>query len=245
MALDLEGKRVLVTGAASGIGAAIVARFRAEGAQVAGLDLSPDMSTDCDLVADLRYDASIGSAIAALEQGFGMPDILVHAAAVSVLGGVLDTDPERYAEIYSVNVIGAVRLMRHCVPTMKIRGGGAVLLMSSINADFATPTQAAYAASKAALNSLTKTAALELAPVGIRVNAIAPASIDTPLLRAGLETRQDAFQAISANMQRHPIARFGTPQEVADLALFLVSERAGWITGAIHRIDGGASVTRR
>ena len=245
MALQLVGKRALVTGAASGIGAAIVERFRAEGAWVAGLDLSPAMSSDCDLVGDLRSAAFIDSAMAALSQRQAMPDIVVHAAAISAHGGVLDIEPERYAEIYAVNVLAAVRLMRHCVPAMKAQGGGAVLLMSSINADFATPTQAAYAASKAALNSLTKTAALEFAPSGIRVNAIAPASIDTPLMRAGLEARSDAAQAIAANMQRHPIARFGTAQEVADLSLFLVSERAAWITGAIYALDGGASVTRR
>lgn len=245
MALQLLGKRALVTGAASGIGAAIVERFRAEGAWVAGLDLSPAMNSDCDLVGDLRSDALLDSAMATLVQRQAMPDIVVHAAAISAHGGVLDTEPERYAEIYAVNVLAAVRLMRHCVPAMKAQGGGSVLLMSSINADFATPTQAAYAASKAALNSLTKTAALEFAPFGIRVNAIAPASIDTPLMRAGLEARSDARQAIAANMQRHPIARFGTAQEVAELSLFLVSERAAWITGAIYALDGGASVTRR
>jgi NAD(P)-dependent dehydrogenase (short-subunit alcohol dehydrogenase family) len=245
VALQLLGKRALVTGAASGIGAAIVARFRAEGAWVAGLDLNPAMNSDFDQVGDLRSDAFIDSAWAALVQRQAMPDIVVHAAAISAHGGVIDTAPERYAEIYAVNVLAAVRLMRHCVPAMKAKGGGSVLLMSSINADFATPTQAAYAASKAALNSLTKTAALEFAPAGIRVNAIAPASIDTPLMRAGLEAGPNAQQAIAANMQRHPLARFGTAKEVAELSLFLVSDRAAWITGAIYPLDGGASVTRR
>ena len=180
-----------------------------------------------------------------MQRQLGAPDIVIHAAAITAMGGVLDVEPERYLDIYAVNVVGAVRLLRHCVPAMKEQGGGAFLFMSSINADFATPTQAAYAASKAALNNLAKTAALELAPQNIRVNAIAPASIDTPAMRASIARSADPEAATKTNMNRHPIARWGSAEEVAELALFLVSDRAAWITGSIHRIDGGASVTRR
>ena len=242
---ELQGRRALVTGAASGIGAAIVRRLREAGAIVAGLDVAPDIGSDCDLVADVRSTPALEAALAMMEQRVGLPDILVHAAAITAHGGMLEVDPERWLEIYDVNVVGAVRLLRGCVPTMKARGGGAVVLMSSINADFATPTQAAYAASKGALNNLMKTAALELAPDGIRVNAIAPASIDTPAMRASIASRPDAEQATRSNMQRHPLARWGSADEVAELTLFLVSDRSSWITGAVHRIDGGASVTRR
>lgn len=245
MGTQLEGRRVLVTGAASGIGAAIVARFRAEGASVVGLDLNPVPGDEEHLLADLRSDTSVASAMEAMIHRGGLPHILVHAAASTASGGVIDTEPDVYADLYNVNVLGAVRLMRHCLPAMKASGGGSVLLLSSINAEFATPSQAAYAASKAALNNLTKTAALEWAPSGIRVNAIAPASIDTPLLRKGLAAQPQPQEATEANMRRHPISRFGTPAEVAALALFLVSDAASWITGAIYGIDGGASVTRR
>jgi len=217
----------------------------AEGAQVAGLDINAGMQTDCQLVADLRSADSLESAMAELRQQLGAPDILVHAAAIGARGGILETDPQRYIDLYEVNVVGAVRLMQHCVPDMQKKGAGAIVMLSSINADFATPTLAAYAASKAALNNLVKTAALEFAPDGIRVNAIAPASIDTPLLQGGFAILPDPAQAIAANKLRHPLARFGKPEEVAELALFLVSDRAAWITGAIHPIDGGASVTRR
>ena len=242
---ELQGRIALVTGAASGIGAAIVRRLSEAGAIVAGLDIAPDIGSDCDLVADVRSTPALEAALARMEQRVGLPDILVHAAAITAHGGTLDVDPERWLEIYDVNVVGAVRLLRACAPAMKARGAGAVVLMSSINADFATPTQAAYAASKGALNNLMKTAALELAPDGIRVNAIAPASIDTPAMRASIASRPDAEQATRANMQRHPLARWGGADEVAELTLFLVSDRSSWITGAVHRIDGGASVTRR
>lgn len=241
----LQGKRALVTGAAGGIGAAIVAAFRAAGAQVAGLDINEQVEVDCPLQADLRSAKSLERALRQMDKQFGQPHILVHAAAITAHGGSLDVDPERYLDVYAVNVVSAVRLMRHCVPAMKEQGSGVVLMLSSINADFATPTQAAYAASKAALNNIVKTAALELGPSGVRVNAIAPASIDTPPLRAGFAGFAEPARAIAANMQRHPIARFGTAQEVAQLALFLASDQAAWISGSIYRIDGGASVTRR
>jgi 2-keto-3-deoxy-L-fuconate dehydrogenase len=242
---ELQGRRALVTGAASGIGAAIVRRLRAAGALVAGLDIAAEIGSDCDLVTDVRSAPALETALAQMERRMGLPDILVHAAAITAIGGVLDVAPERWLEIYDVNVVGAVRLLQRCVPAMKARGGGAVVLMSSINADFATPTQAAYAASKGSLNNLMKTAALELAPDGIRVNAVAPASIDTPAMRASIASRPDPEQAREVNMQRHPLARWGSADEVAELTLFLVSDRSSWITGAVHRIDGGASVTRR
>jgi 2-keto-3-deoxy-L-fuconate dehydrogenase len=242
---DLEGSVALVTGAASGIGAAIVSRFRAAGARVAGLDVQKGPASDCDLVADMRSDAALASAFAAMKSAIGAPDILVHAAAATFHGGTLETEPAVYADIYDVNVIGAVRLLKWCVPEMKAKGGGSVILLSSINADFATPQLAAYAASKAALNGLMRTAALEFAPSNIRVNAIAPASIDTPALRASYARGGDPERARASNITRHPLARIGTPEEVAELALFLASRRAAWITGSVYPIDGGARVTRR
>lgn len=241
-----NGRRALVTGAAGGIGAAIAARLAEAGATVAGLDLQPCPQLAHAAVADLRDGAAVEAALAGIAAAMGMPDIVVHAAAMQVKGGCTDTDPAVFAAIYEVNVIGAVRLLRWCVPTMRERGGGAVLLMSSINAGFATPTLAAYAASKAALDNLTKTAALELAGDGIRVNAIAPASVDTPAFRASYaDSPGGADAALERNKTRHPIARFGTTDEVAGLALYLLSSQAAWITGGIYPIDGGASVTRR
>jgi len=242
---DLEGSVALVTGAASGIGAAIVTRFRAAGARVAGLDVAKGPASDCELVADLRSDAALAEAFAIMRTSIGAPDILVHAAAASFHGGTIETEARVYADIYDVNVIGAVRLLKWCIPEMKAKGGGAVILLSSINAEFATPRLAAYAASKAALNNVMQTAALEFAPDNIRVNSIAPASIDTPALRASYARGGDPERARAINVIRHPLARIGTPEEVAELALFLASRRAAWITGSVYPIDGGARVTRR
>jgi 2-keto-3-deoxy-L-fuconate dehydrogenase len=179
-----------------------------------------------------------------MSRTFGAPDILVHAAGASFPGGILDTNAATFLDLYDVNVVGAVRLLQLCVPAMRARGGSVVVL-SSINAEFGTPGLAAYAATKAALNNLVQTAALEFAPDNIRINAIAPASVDTPLLRASYARSPDPEQARVKNIARHPLGRLGRADEVAELTLFLASDRAGWITGSIYPIDGGASVTRR
>lgn len=242
---ELQRSVALVTGAASGIGAAVVARFRAEGARVAGLDMKAGSASDCDLLADVRSDTALAEAFAVMKAAIGGPDILVHAAAATFHGGTLETEPRVYADIYDVNVIGAVRLLKWCVPEMKARGGGSVILLSSINADFATPQLAAYAASKAALNNVMQTAALEFAQDNIRINAIAPASIDTPAIRASYARHGDPVRARADNAARHPLGRIGTPEEVAELALFLASARSAWVTGSVYPIDGGARVTRR
>lgn len=241
----LDGRVALVTGSASGIGAAIVTRLRSAGAGVGGLDREPGSASDHDMVVDVRSATELAAAIDGLNATLGPPDILIHAAAATHFGGCLDTDPEVFASIYEVNVVAAVRLLQLCVPRMRNTGQGAVLFVSSINASFATPTLAAYAASKAALENLTMTAALELAPDGIRVNAIAPASIDTPAMQASFARNPDPEKARAVNALRHPLARLGTAAEVAELALFLVSPQAGWITGSVYPIDGGARVTRR
>lgn len=245
MERELEGRVALVTGGASGIGRAIVSRFAAAGARTASLDIVRSNGEALDLLADLRSDAELVAAHAQVERELGTPDILVHSAARSIFGGCLDTDPADFADLYDINVVGAVRLMRLCVPAMRARRRGAIVLLSSINADFATPTLAAYAATKAAVNSLTRTAAVEFAPDDVRVNAIAPASIDTPLLRSSFELAADPAKTMSANAARHPLERLGSPEEVAELALFLVSSRSGWITGGVYPIDGGAHATRR
>lgn len=242
---ELQGSVALVTGAASGIGAAIVTRFRAAGARVAGLDAREGSAGDCNLVADLRSSAALAQAFTTMKAAVGAPDILVHAAAATFHGGTIETEERIYADLYDVNVIGAVRLLKWCIPEMKVNGGGSVILLSSINADFATPQLAAYAASKAALNNLMQTAALEFASHNIRVNAIAPASIDTPAMLASYARSGDPERARAENALRHPLSRIGTPEEVAELALFLASKRAAWITGSLYPIDGGARVTRR
>jgi NAD(P)-dependent dehydrogenase (short-subunit alcohol dehydrogenase family) len=241
----LAGRVAIVTGTASGIGAAVAARLREEGVAVTGIDLQPSSDVALSLEVDLRDSAAVREAVQASALAQGVATILVHCAGISPPGSVLESDDALYLDTYDVNVLSAVRLLRHCVPGMRDAGGGSVVLVSSINARFATPTLAAYAASKAALESLTRTAALELAPWQVRVNAIAPASIDTPLLQGSFEREADPEAARLRNVARHPLGRLGTAGDVANLALFLAGEDSAWLTGGIIPMDGGASVTRR
>jgi NAD(P)-dependent dehydrogenase (short-subunit alcohol dehydrogenase family) len=240
----MQGRTVLVTGAASGIGAAVVTRLRADGARVAALDQGISSGANATAVADLRSPDAVSAAIADLRAALGPLDALVHCAGICPPGSTLDSTDDLWLDVYSVNVLGALRVMRELVPDMRGRSGS-IVLVSSINARFATPGLAAYAASKAALEEMARTAALELAPDNIRVNTIAPASVDTPMLQASFARAADPAAARRSNEQRHPLGRLGTPEDAAELALFLASPRSGWITGSVFALDGGAGVTRR
>lgn len=240
----MQGRTALVTGAANGIGAAVVARLRAEGATVAVLDQVAAGGGHASVIADLRSAQAVSTAVAQLRAQVGPFDVLAHCAGICPPGTTLEHDDALWLEVYSVNVLGALRVMREVVPDMRGREGS-IVLVSSINARFATPGLAAYAASKAALEEMARTAALEFAADGVRVNTIAPASVDTAMLRASFERASDPAAARSLNVQRHPLGRLGTPEDAAELVLFLASPRSGWITGAVFPLDGGAGVTRR
>ena len=241
----LAGRVAIVTGTASGIGAAVAQRLRDEGVAVTGMDLEPSPGVALSLEVDLRDAAAVREAVDASALAQGVATILVHCAGISPPGSILQSDDALYLETYDVNVLSAVRLLRSCVPAMRDAGGGSVVLTSTINARFATPTLAAYAASKAALESLTRTAALEFAPWQVRVNAIAPASVDTPMMQASFDRDGNPEAARLRNVGRHPLGRLGTAGDVANLAVFLAGEESAWITGGIFPVDGGASVTRR
>jgi len=241
---SLDGRAAIVTGAASGIGAEVTRRLREQGVRVGGIDLRPAPEATLSLQADLRDDAALATAVQAATAVHGAATVLVHCAGVCPPGSVLDSEDALYLDTYDSNVVSAVRLLRHCVPGMRDLGGGSVVVVSSINARFATPNLAAYAASKAALESLVRTAALEFAPWQVRINAVAPASIDTPMLQASFQRADDPQAARARNVGRHPLGRLGTAEDVAELALFLAGEGSGWITGGVFPVDGGAGVTR-
>ncbi len=242
---SLKGRAAIVTGAASGIGAAVARRLGNEGALVAGFDVRASTGVAGSIEVDLRDDGAVHDAVAAAAAAHGPATILVHCAGISPPGSILESGDALFLETYDVNVLSAVRLLRHCVPAMRDAGGGSVVLTSSINARFATPTLAAYAASKAAIESLVRTAALEFSSWQVRVNGMAPASVDTPMMRASFARDNDPEAARLRNVGRHPLGRLGTADDVAELALFLAGNASAWLTGGIFPIDGGASVTRR
>jgi len=245
MTQRLAGQVALVTGAAGGIGGVIAARFAGEGCRIIALDRVEAPSGDLRLLCDLGDETSLAHAVDAIRASGLAPDIVVHAAAMGDSRPTMDTDAAFLAQMFAVNVGAALSLAQAFAPGMQARRRGCFLFVSSINSTYATPGLAAYAASKAALDSLMRTLALELAPDNVRVNSVRPASIDTPLWRRGMEAQPDPQSAIAANIKRHPLGRIGRPEDVAALALFLCSDEASWITGVDYPIDGGASVTRR
>jgi NAD(P)-dependent dehydrogenase (short-subunit alcohol dehydrogenase family) len=242
--MNFSGKIAVVTGAASGIGEAIAKGLVDAGSQVASLDVNP-ASNGKAIVCDLGENRSVTQAAQRIKAEMGVPDILVHCAATTFKGPVLDTPIGDFERIMNLNLYGALRLTNAFISEMRMRKSGALLYMSSINAKYATPEQGAYAASKAALDSVVKTMAVELAPDGIRINSIQPASIKTSSMMESYINVHNREAVLAANIARHPLGRWGMPEEVAKLALFLLSDDAGWITGAHYAIDGGAGVTRR
>lgn len=244
--MRLAGKTALITGGASGIGAACVARFVREGARVVSLDLEAHRPEGAAaVVADLGSDESVHAAAEEVRKAVGDVDIVVHSAATTAFATTLDTKPEDIERIFRVNVGGAYRLVKEFAPAMRRKKSGAFVVMASITGLVGAPGLSAYAASKGALITLTRTLALELAEWQIRVNCVCPASIDTPLLRASFERTADAAGARELNIKRHPLGRLGTAEDVANLVLFLASDEAAWITGGTYVIDGGASIARR
>lgn len=243
--MRLKAEIAVVTGAAGGIGAATAALFAHEGATVIGLDRIPKTQGVPCLEVDLASDAAVRDAAERIARDFGDPTIVVHAAAVSEFAQTLESSTAAFSRIFDVNVNGAVRLAQAFAPAMRKCARGAFVFVSSINGIVGAPGLAAYATSKGALNTLTRTLALELAPDNVRVNCICPASVDTPLLQASFNRHPDPEAARALNIRRHPLGRLGTPQDIANLALFLSSQESAWITGGTYLIDGGASLARR
>jgi NAD(P)-dependent dehydrogenase (short-subunit alcohol dehydrogenase family) len=253
----LAGKVAIVTGAGSGIGRAAAIRFAREGARVAVSDLDGGAAevTARDIVREsgtaiaVGGDASREDDVATLVErtvgAFGPPTVLLNSAATSSFGTLEESSAQELDRVLRVNV-GSAWLCAHAViPLMRDSGGGSIVNMSSITAIVGAPGMAAYSTSKGAIVTLTRTLALELAEQAIRVNCICPASIDTPMLQASFDRQPDPLAARARNVKRHPLGRLGTPEDVANLALFLASDEASFITGGTYVIDGGALLARR
>lgn len=253
----VDGKVAIITGAGSGIGLATAQRYAAEGAAVVCADLTgAEAAADAITAAGGRaiavaldvsdLAASEAMAAAALD-AFGAIDVLYANAGIAGTGSAADTDPAVWDRVIAVNLTGVWYSMRAVLPAMQAAGRGAIINQASIGGMVGIPGIAPYAAAKAGVIGLTRQAAVEFGPAGIRVNAIAPGTAPTPLVTATYEARaglpagsdEEVAEALRTTLTRYPIGRLGTVEDIAALALFLGSDESSWITGVVHVIDGG------
>jgi NAD(P)-dependent dehydrogenase (short-subunit alcohol dehydrogenase family) len=250
--MEFEGKVAIVTGASSGIGRAAALGLASRGASV--LAVARDRAALTEAVElmtagrgavaahDITDPSAADVVVKAAFDTFGRLDVLVNAAGIIATGSVDQTDDDVWGRVMEVNVNAAFRLMRAAIPHLKTHRGS-IVNVSSVNGRRVFPGLAAYNVSKAALDQLTRCAAIELAPAGVRVNAVNPGVTITNLhRRSGMGEEQYAAFLTRAK-ETHPIGRPGQPEEVADLIVFLASDRASMITGETIAVDGGRHLT--
>lgn len=240
--MKLQGKRAIVTGAARGIGHAISARFMAEGAKVlmADIDSAALQAAAAALGAesfagDVAIKRDTDALVAKAIQVFGGVDILVNNAGITHAADFFDLTETDFDRVIAVNLKAAFLLGQAAGRDMAARRSGVIINMSSINAIVAIPNQIPYAASKGGVNQLTKVMALALAPHGIRVNAIGPGTIFTEMAQSVLSDPEIGKRALS----RTPIGRYGQPQEIASVAVFLASDESSYMIGQTIYPEGG------
>lgn len=242
--MKFEGKTALVTGAAGGIGTALVRMLRAEGAAVAVTDRDTSgIEADAHFDGDLRDGAFCDALAGRVTEALGGLDMLFNNAGVITRGPVTDTTDEDYALTMGVNVEAPFRLCRAAIPIMAGRGGGAIVNTASCWGLRPGPNHPLYVMSKAAVASLTQCLGRDHAHQGIRVNAVCPNEVNTPMIRTGFAMRGfDPDKAIAELNATVPLGRIAEPEEIADIILFLASDAARYVTGALVEAHGGKAV---
>jgi glucose 1-dehydrogenase len=248
--MRLENKVALITGASSGIGAGVAARFAAEGARVA-VNYRPNSPRDCAAAEDavaafangsIAVEADVSkrdqaeAMVERMVRECGRIDICINNAGIEVKHDFLDATDEEWNRVLGVNLYGSFVVSQAAARAMaKQGGGGRLIYMSSVHEDIPFPGYTAYCASKGAIRMMMRNLAIELAPHAITVNNIAPGAIATPINRSVLDDPIAYKNAVS----EVPLGRFGTPADVAAVAVFLASDEAGYVTGSTYYVDGG------
>jgi 2-keto-3-deoxy-L-fuconate dehydrogenase len=243
---ELDGLTALVTGGASGIGAATVATLAARGASVASLDLTdarPDGAAVA-LVCDVSDTVSARTSVDEAARVLGGIDILVNNAGIGAVGDVAANDEDEWRRVFEVNVFGPVRVTAAALPYLRLSSHASVVNTCSIVSLLGVPDRALYAATKGALHALTLAMAADHVREGIRVNAVNPGTADTPWVERLISSAADAETALRRLRERQPMQRLVSPQEVAHAIAYLASPQASSTTGTILTVDGGMAGIR-
>lgn len=250
---DLTGKVALVTGGSKGMGLGIVQRFVELGADVvACANDAPSLAKVSDSVTgkgrvitcegDVSKADDMRACVSHAVTSFGRLDILVNSAGIQRYGTVVDTDEDTWNDVFDINVKGVFLASKYAVPAMHVSGGGSIINIASVQAYASQTNVAAYTASKGAIVALTRAMALDHAEQNIRVNAICPASVDTPMLRDAAELwkgNSTAEQTMEDWGRCHPVGRVGTVREIAAVAALMAGDECPFMTGSDIKVDGG------
>ena len=236
----LDGRSEVVTGASSGIGEAVARRLVAEGALVTIGSRSEPVVAGATWVPTDVADPSAADALidAAIDANGGL-DVLVNNAGVQVVRTLADTTDEEFDHVMDVNVRGVFNCCRAAIRWMSDNGGGSIINVGSVAADAADHSMAVYNASKGAVHSLTRSIAIDHGRDGVRCNAICPGWIATAMAEVAFEQSDDPAAARAGAVDRHPVGRLGSPEDVANLAAWLASDEATFVSGSLFTIDGG------
>lgn len=240
--LQLEGKKALVTGAAGGIGNAIVAKLQAEGATVTGTDMNA-CEADFYIQGNLMEGKFCDQLPQQAAQKMGGLDMLVNNAGIITRGDITQATDDDLKRTMAINVEAPFRLCRAAIPLMAKTGGGTIVNTSSCWGVHPGPNHPIYVMSKAAVASLTQCLGMDHAHQNIRVNAVCPNEVNTPMIRTGFETRGlDPNRAIDELNASVPLGRIAEPEDIADVVLFLASDQSRYMCGALLEINGGKPV---
>jgi NAD(P)-dependent dehydrogenase (short-subunit alcohol dehydrogenase family) len=248
--MSFDDKVAVVTGAAKGIGRSVAEAFFREGASVALLDIDAAGAAIAEVFGDrglfVECDVASGEAVeaafAAIIQRFGGVDLLVNNAGIQPYGSITETTEDEWNRTLGVNLTSAYLCARQAIPSMLERGGGVVINMASVQSFLSQSRVAAYTTTKTALLGLTRSIAVDYAPK-VRCVAVCPGTVDTPLLQWGIRQSPNPEEVLQECNRMHLTGRVAKPEEIADLVLYLCSDKAAFITGQPVRIDGGLGVT--